>query len=420
MSSCEISGGHIAKILTIKHLSATGFRPMLTLKPILSYPRRPAKISATPDTMKKSIPPLLAALALLSACAKVETAPSSPDGMAISFSPVLGSAKTKAGTDADGKSGAGIMTKADAATPGENFQFYSNAWYLPDGKTWDNDKADAEQYIVDETVSHYEGGKWKSPANTYYWPKGGSLTFLSYTCLSGTAFHPDAFKPQNGIETKTTVNKDGLKIENFYLSGADFDLLVADFAKDRRANLNGVPTLFRHKLARISFYVSQEEKTGSQTQDKYELTCLKLTNIYMQGDYSGGGYDNDIWSTRKEKNDYSIFSDGDGQQPIDVSTDFKPVGSYVMVIPQNLLATGQNETDAPRETPQIIISYTKNGEDQTDIERNLEILGTNYWDKGKEYKYYITFGSGDNPINFSGSIGVWEDGDNSGVDIGTK
>ncbi len=36
MSSLKIRGGHIAKILTIKYLSATGFRPMLTLKPMLS------------------------------------------------------------------------------------------------------------------------------------------------------------------------------------------------------------------------------------------------------------------------------------------------------------------------------------------------------------------------------------------------
>ena len=376
--------------------------------------------------MKKITPPILAALALLSACAKVETAPSSPDGMAISFSPILGSVRTKADTKTGEGANATINTKADptAARLDERANFYSYAWYLPDGKTWDTDKADAELYIDKAKVGYYSkenppfvNYSWHAD-QVYYWPKGGSLTFLSYSCLSGDTFYPNAFKPQNGIETKATVDKDGLKIENFYLSGADFDLLVADWAKDRRANLNGVvPTLFRHKLARISFYVNTEEKSG-QTQDKYALKSLKLTNIYKQGDYAGGGYDNDAWSMRKEKNDYSIFSDGDGQQPIDVSTDFKPVGSYVMVIPQNLLATGRNETDAWRETPQIIISYTKDGVDQPGITRNLEILGTNYWDKGKEYKYYITFGSGDNPINFSGSIGEWDDSQKSDVNIG--
>ena len=342
--------------------------------------------------MKESIPPLLVALAVLSACAKVETAPSSPDGIAISFSPVLGSVKTKAN-----------------ATPGQDFKFYSYAWYLPDGRTWDSNKADAEPYIVNETVSNQDG-KWKSPTNTYYWPRGGSLTFLSYSCLSGMTFYPDAF---TGGDTKTTVDKDGLKIEKFLLAGNDFDLLVADIAKDRRSDLNGVPTLLRHKLARVSLHVSTEE---SQTQDKYVLTGLKLTNIYNQGDYSGGGYDNDTWSNRSETSDYAILSGN----TLNVSTDFQQVGSYVMVIPQNLLATAQGGKDSERQAPKIHISYTRNGEDQTPIDRELSGLGTNIWDRGKDYRYYIRFGSGDKPIDFSGSIGDWNDSNKSDINIGLQ
>ena len=355
--------------------------------------------------MKKSIPPILAAIALLSACAKVETAPSSPDGMAISFSPVLGSVRTKAGT----------------AQPTQNFTFISHAWYLPDGKNWEDDKAEAEPYIVNERITgFYDSGYLWKPADgtTYYWPRGGSLTFLSYSCLSGTVFFPSAITQGSFSKVELDPEK-GLSIKPFPTEttcGQDFDLLVADFAKDRRANLNGVvPTLFRHKLARISFYVSQEEKT---TQDEIVLTSLKLTNIYMQGDYSGGGYDSDSWSNQQSlASDYSIFSSGTSNTPITVTTDAQQqVGPSVNVIPQNLLAiTTGSKT---RNIPQIIISYTKNGVDQPGITRNLEILGTNYWDKGKEYKYYITFGSGDNPINFSGSIGEWDDSQKSDVNIG--
>ncbi len=377
--------------------------------------------------MKKITPPILAALALLSACAKVETAPSSPDGMAISFSPILGSVRTKADTKTGEGANATINTKADpaAAKLDTRANFYSYSWYLPDGKTWDTNKADAELYIDKAKVGYYSKENppfveesWHADL-VYYWPKGGSLTFLSYSCLSGTVFFPSAITQGSSSKVELDPEK-GLSIKPFPTEttcGQDFDLLVADFAKDRRANLNGVvPTLFRHKLARISFYVSKEEKT---TQDEIVLTSLKLTNIYMQGDYSGGGYDSDSWSNQQSLAiDYSIFSSGTSNNPITVSTEATQVGPSVNVIPQNLLAiTTGSKT---RNTPQIIISYTKDGADQPNITRNLEILGTNYWDKGKEYKYYITFGSGDNPINFSGSIGDWEDKDNSGVDIGTK
>lgn len=379
--------------------------------------------------MKKSIPPILAALALLSACAKVETAPSSPESRVISFSPVLGSVRTKADTKTGEGSYPTINTKADptAAQLDERANFYSYAWYLPDGKIWDNNKADAKLYIDKAEVAYHQAAvspfvekSWHAD-QVYYWPKGGSLTFLSYSCLSGTVFFPSAITQGSFSKVELDPEK-GLSIKPFPTEttcGQDFDLLVADIAKDRRADLNGVPTLFRHKLARISFYVSQEEKTGSQTQDKFVLTSLKLTNIYMQGDYSGGGYDSDSWSNQQSlASDYSIFSSGTANTPITVTTDAEQVGPSVNVIPQNLLAiTTGSKT---RNTPQIIISYTKNGEDQPDITRNLETLGTNYWDKGKEYKYYITFGSGENPINFSGSIGDWKDENNSEVDIGTK
>ncbi len=346
--------------------------------------------------MKKSIPPILAALALLSACAKVETAPSSPESRVISFSPVLGSVRTKA--------------NPTAAQLGERANFYSYAWYLPDGKKWDTDKADADQYIVNETVSKVDE-KWKSRTNTYYWPRGGSLTFLSYTCVSEDQSTIDGLFTGTSNGTVSIDKTNGLTITDFtnYITG---DLLVADIEKDKRAGLNGVPTVFRHKLAKVSIHVSKEK-----TEDNYTITKISFTNIYHTATYSRGGYSDDKWSNRGSVTSYNM-ADVSGSK--EVTTEPAQYGASNLIIPQNLLATGQNETDGPRETPQIIISYTKNGAAQEDIKRDLKILGTNFWDKGKEYKYYITFGSGDQPIDFGGSIGDWEDKDNSGVNIGTE
>ena len=76
------------------------------------------------------------------------------------------------------------VTKAAGVYPtGESFASY--AWYLPDGKNWADDKADAQFYINRAEISYDNANNsWYDTTMTYYWPKTGALTFFSISPAS--------------------------------------------------------------------------------------------------------------------------------------------------------------------------------------------------------------------------------------------
>ena|GEM_PF-3953502 len=163
--------------------------------------------------------------------------------------------------------------------------------------------------------------------------------------------------------------------------GQDFDLLVADFVADRGIDFNGVPTLFEHKLAKISFYV----KLDAPTTDTYALTGLKLTNICFQGDYSSGGYQGDSWSNYQSVNELLPTLPDIGY--ISIEQQKKQVGPDISVIPQHFNSFEYKY--GTRNEPEVIINYTKNGVPQkvTKMLKDFEAK----WTMGTHIKYNIIF-----------------------------
>ena len=107
---------------------------------------------------------ILAAAAALAACAKNEVTPVlSQENTEIAYNVAP---KTKATTD--------------FATTNV---FASWAYYLPNDKNWDENLTDAKLYIDNSTISYQKDGSdtWKETGKTYYWPKGGKLTFFAYS-----------------------------------------------------------------------------------------------------------------------------------------------------------------------------------------------------------------------------------------------
>ena len=326
----------------------------------------------------------VAALAAFSACTKNEVRPVANDSAQITWQTVVGSSS---------------KALVDGNTFDQAFKFKTFAFLNADGTTWPTDASlyidDAEVAYYADAVSPFVANSWHAD-QVYYWPKGGSLTFFSYTCLSGAGFYSPAITPGNSSECVFDKNE-GLSIKPFPTEmncGQDFDLLVAKVnqACDMKYDSKRVPTRFEHKLTKISFFVT----LNVQTTDKYKLTGLKLTDIFMQGEYYGGGYDNDYWEKPQSlASDYSMFKsapeDIPSVNPIEIRSDKFVQVSDNNVIPQTLLPYTASQWSARENTVKLKISYTKNDKPQSDIIIDFG-KKEEKWRMGTHYKYTIKFG----------------------------
>lgn len=200
--------------------------------------------------MKKYM--ILAAVALVAsaACTKVEdTAPAHK----ISFEVASYVAQTKA------------MTTTELGG-----SFTTNAWFT-------NGDGDKTQFMRSETITwnNTVSNQW-APSHEYFWPKTGYIDFYSY----------------DGTPTPTSVGEGSLT----YTApvATDANILVADAAYHQtqnsstyhidNASVKGVPTLFRHMLAKIQFKVKLQTANATPN-TKWDVTILntgaKLSNIVI-------------------------------------------------------------------------------------------------------------------------------------------
>lgn len=279
--------------------------------------------------------------------------------------------------------------------------FVSKAYKLTSGRTWDADKAYATNYFNNPTeVVKYIDSYWKTE-HEYYWPSdGGSLTFFSYT-------------PQS---IGASISTEGVSVSNWNVATkAGQVILVADIAKDKTKNesyagFSGVPTLFRHKLSKVSFRVAKS--SFAEEGVDVSIKSIKIVDIYVQGDYSRGGYSNDAWSgwsgLRNELDPYVVY-DSAGEM-----LDKTPVqkGTDMIMIPQMLSAEGDRH-------PRVLVEYTTS-DDPTPKSAEcffVENFRSGQWAKGQHYTYTIYIGVGQYPIEFDGEVSGWESSDLGSVTV---
>jgi len=358
---------------------------------------------------------LLAAAALLPAavcCVKIDDTRQEGD-VAISYNTVLEQPRTKAAT-----------------AYREDVPFKSYAWYLPNGKTWRNDKANAVPYFADATISFDTGSSvWRDASNHYYWPKAGSLSFRSY---SPASIPVAGATSADGI----SVTKDGVTLTNWQLNGTthqDIDFMVADLTSDRAANATtygylGVPTLFRHKLAKLTVQASSGSVPTAGQEPKIYKISLKY--IFTKGSYTpaaeaaaGGTATPEAWGSKSAMEEIVIFEDSAGQTINTTAYNFTgAVG--LLVIPQVLntyVATADSRTVAASIYVEYAYYDTATGgypSTPSSAEKTFEGIKSYFWAIGHHYTYSLVIGEENEPIEFDAGVADWADGGSYTINIG--
>ena len=301
------------------------------------------------------------------------------------------------------------MTKAAVGYP-IGSRFISTAYSIASTGSWDDaaSRTSATKIIDEEEVSYIEAERYWSTSTAHYWNANRKYTFFSYSPSS--------------LKGKVSVSTDGVAISNWDVETDATEILVADIAKDKTKNesfsgYSGVPTNFRQKLSKLSFKMRISEYAASDT--KVTLREIKVSHICTRGNYSKGGYADDVWtvvegSRKTGTPETSVFTVFSGSEELSTETYFNPASK--LIIPQSLLQSGTYH-------PTLIVEYqiqvgtgaaeTKTAECHFDINLRQES-----WVMGMEYTYTIHIGVGQYPIEFDGSVADWNVVDNGGVDIG--
>ena len=360
--------------------------------------------------MKKLIV-LLSAVAALAACSKNEVVPAvSGENVEISYK-------------------VAPRTKADPQAFNTDNVFASWAYYLPSGKNWSDNwdvRKDAKPYIGEEHVGStisYKGGVWKDQETSYYWPKGGKLTFFAYSLNSNTLLNQDY--TDTYFHCLNTEDAYGISGSLNLDTHPNTDFLVADISSDKTANetsyynVNGVPTLFKHRLSRIKFAVKKKAGYANATITLNSITFNKLINgmTYTQFHKSGDSFSEYMFSPEFTSRSTQVYT----QTNFEVaSTEFVSIPDANEVryiyIPQDF----KNVTNADK-VATIEVKYTvtlKKGTSETDkgiSETYIKTLNVknifDSWDMGKRYTFNLIFSLDE--IKWAPAVGDWEDGNNS-------
>lgn len=320
-----------------------------------------------------------------------------------------------------------VSTKAGGAAFETNKHFFSYAYFLEKDKTWDPDFASAKPYIDKAVITYEPGtaagkGSWVAKDN-YYWPKQGKLTFFAWT--DNTIHHPtNNPAPSVTSATVTCAPKTGIKIENYSVKdNRNKDILVAEIAKDKTANetatgawKNGVPTVFRHALAKVEFKVNKRTNYPNVT---FKVKKITLTKVSTRGTFTqcqSTPNENWGWNGWGLQEDLPVFTSDAGKE-VTKTADSTPEEfdaltpdlntDYHIVLPQVL----KDKTD-PTITIEyeIITSYvaSKPVTETVKDTKDLKDIYKSNWECNKKYVLGITLGL--NEIYWDPSVEAWEGG----------
>ncbi len=259
--------------------------------------------------------------------------------------------------------------------------------------------------------------KWEGAGGPYYWPKTGSLSFWSY---SPAAIPLSSTTSTSGV----SVTRTGVSLTDWKVNATthqDTDFMVADFKSDLAANALtygylGVPTMFRHKLAKVTVQASTA-KAPSETH-VVKLYKVSLRQVYTQGTYTPAGASAsaaESWS-RSVPEEIVIFENTAGLELNLTAQNITLGGKSLFVIPQILNAdTGRGTGN----DVSLYLEYSINSTAST-ADKKLIDIESYLWDIGQHTLYNVVIGEENEPIEFDAGVSDWTNGDSNDIIIGAE
>lgn len=230
--------------------------------------------------MKKLFIIAAAALVASVACSKVETAETTPD-VEIGFQVASYLSQTKAGETS-------FVSELSELGITSN-QYFKSAAYIHAAQSDGSVAAPAKFFIADpsnvETIN-FDGTKTWKPAHPYYWPKSpkSSISFFSWYDFGDQVTPTITYTTDGGAATLAWADRTvALKDNVMYADAAYHYKQNNNGAQNYKIDANeGVPTLFRHALAKVRFTVKQNPmKVQDGTTDNYTFWEVKLTDVAL-------------------------------------------------------------------------------------------------------------------------------------------
>ena len=268
-------------------------------------------------------------------------------------------------------------------------------------------------------------------ANKFYWPKNGSLTFMSY--------YP------TDIASFVTMGANGLTITDYTVSNAvdavQHDILFSDRIYDQKVDnqitatpYNGIQFNFHHALSAIIFNV---KKGGDYTGTTLRLHNIKLNNVASKGTFSQNLEDANGKLTNLPPAEVSgDESTTPAAWAVSVPATYQLKATddinYVLTTTAYYTSTGSTseptyDADGFRNADWILLPQQLNVATPVQLEINYSIQHdgyaelmqvhtqnlTGFWEIGKRYIYNITISL--DPITLAPSVDVWVAG--AGTDV---
>lgn len=319
------------------------------------------------------------------------------------------------------------QTKADShghtSLLDEGFNtFTTNAYFYSPGRA-------VQSFMVDQAIGFVDAEDvWKAVGREYYWPKTGYINFFSYAgTIAPSAKSEGSFTYTDAEIVPLAIDSPATPASNILIADAAYGYSNNSSAEHGLDNVSkGVPTLFRHMLAKVQFDVIVDASDVEDTNYEYTATINSASVSYRNvgslavsftaPDFSSSvsaqtvAWTSAVWTPKAVDNvnlsKVAGTVEATAQGGEATATPVTVIAESV-VLPQTLATTGVTFT------MNYDFTYTYNGGEPVTETVPVEVTALTTlapsitaWNMNTIYKYHIIIKPG-KPVLFDPAVEAW-------------